>query len=65
MSIEHVLGLVCTQTRTMERVPQQDNHCDCGLYVLAYTEFFCDANPVAVRQDRYPFVGKRGCCVLA
>ncbi len=29
-------------------VPQQDNHCDCGLYVLAFVEFFAYANPAAV-----------------
>ena len=52
------------QTRSLDRVPQQDNHCDCGLYVLAYTEFFCDANPQAVRADRFPFVGRLECvCV--
>jgi hypothetical protein len=22
-------------------VPRQDNHCDCGLFVLAYSDFFC------------------------
>ena len=26
-------------------LPQQDNHCDCGLFLLTYTEFFCHAQP--------------------
>ncbi len=31
-----------TRTMPFQRcdVPQQDNHCDCGLFVLAHIEFF-------------------------
>jgi hypothetical protein len=31
-------------------LPKQDNHCDCGLFVLAYLEYFVHANPPALSQ---------------
>eukprot|EP00803_Ostreobium_quekettii_P010268 evm.model.scf_2009.1 EVM.evm.TU.scf_2009.1 scf_2009:9898-23560(-) len=33
-------------------VPQQDNHCDCGLFLLMYTEYFMHAAPRAINVDR-------------
>jgi Ulp1 family protease len=32
-------------------LPKQDNHCDCGLFVLAYLEYFVHANPPALSQE--------------
>lgn len=41
-------GLPCTKVR----LPQQDNHCDCGLFVLAYVDFFVAGLPPRVRLGR-------------
>ncbi|PNH06300.1 Sentrin-specific protease 7 [Tetrabaena socialis] len=35
-------------TRMTERLPKQDNHTDCGLFLLAYMDFFTSANPACV-----------------
>jgi Ulp1 family protease len=32
-------------------LPKQDNHCDCGLFVLAYMEYFVHANPPALSYE--------------
>jgi hypothetical protein len=29
--------------RKLHELPRQDNHCDCGLFVLTYTEYFTHA----------------------
>ena len=29
----------------LRSLPTQDNHCDCGLFVLCAVLFFCHANP--------------------
>lgn len=29
----------------LSSLPTQDNHCDCGLFVLCFVMFFCHANP--------------------
>lgn len=30
-------------SHSVPALPRQDNHCDCGLYLLSYVEFFCHA----------------------
>lgn len=44
---------------TLHQLPQQDNHCDCGLFLLAYTEFFCHAAPHAITTAALDALAKR------
>lgn len=30
-------------------LPSQDNHCDCGLFLLTYTDYFTHSLPAAIR----------------
>ena len=34
--------------RLENRLPQQNNHCDCGLFLLTFIEFFCYGAPKRV-----------------
>ncbi len=38
----------CIEAKGLSRLPKQDNHCDCGLFLLCYVEFFCHAQPRAI-----------------
>ena len=31
------------------KLPQQDNYCDCGLFLLAYIDYFTAGKPRALR----------------
>lgn len=33
-------------------LPQQDNHCDCGLFLLTYLEYFCFDPPATIHCNR-------------
>ncbi|KAJ9522797.1 hypothetical protein QJQ45_019785, partial [Haematococcus lacustris] len=35
-------------------LPQQDNHCDCGLFLLSYIDFFCHADPAYIDHNLLP-----------
>jgi hypothetical protein len=35
----------------LQTIPTQDNHCDCGLFVLTYLELFVFALPAAVSPE--------------
>lgn len=45
LSFLYPFGALCPWHMQLGTLPQQDNHCDCGLYTLAYMEFFCHAAP--------------------
>ena len=32
-------------------LPQQDNHCDCGLFLLTYLEYFCWDPPTTIHRN--------------
>lgn len=34
-----------THALKLTKLPKQDNHCDCGLFLLTFVEFFCHAAP--------------------
>jgi hypothetical protein len=35
--------------RKINKLPMQDNHCDCGLFLLTYVDFFTHGLPAAIR----------------
>ncbi len=35
----------------MRQLLMQDNHCDCGLFLLCSVQFFCHANPQRLTVD--------------
>lgn len=37
--------------RMTDELPRQDNHVDCGLFLLSYLEFFAVGNPSAIEQQ--------------
>eukprot|EP00798_Chlamydomonas_sp_ICE-L_P026299 gene26299-17392_t len=43
----------------MSRLPNQDNHCDCGLFLLSFIEFFCHARPDITRGAVQEFNKKK------
>ena len=54
--------------RVHKKIPVQDNHCDCGLFLLTYLEYFVAARPTAINRravvdagnKQQPEDGKRG-----
>ena len=48
----------------MQDLPHQDNHCDCGLFVLAYLHFFTAYPPSDVdgeKKDPKAAIGEFAC----
>jgi hypothetical protein len=39
------------QLRVCKHIPVQDNHCDCGLFVLTYLEYFVAGLPPALSKQ--------------
>ena len=50
----------------MQELPHQDNHCDCGLFVLAYLHFFTAYPPSNVdgdKKDPKAAISEFACCM--
>jgi hypothetical protein len=45
--------------RLCKNIPVQDNHCDCGLFVLTYLEYFVHALPPALNKEVVEKAGKK------
>jgi len=45
--------------RVHRSIPFQDNHCDCGLFLLTYLEYFVHARPPALSKDAVMQAGKK------